>query len=364
MNNRLWKSCRTPLAGAVIAMSALVFAQGAQAQAKPFDGVTLRVATFGGPWRDDLAKFVAPKIEALGGKVEFVIGSPQDNLAKIIAARGREVPFDVVEILDAQVDQVVDAGLLLPLDYSAIPNAAQIEPWQRTPNAIGNWTTQEVICYDKGKFAELGIPVPTTYKDLANDKLANRVMYADITGGGGLANFAGIVYASGGDVNNVKPGLDTLKTFKGVKFWKAGGDVVAAFKTGDIYAAVAHSGWCLRSIKYAGANVAAAHPRINATKVGVMKVGWLGVVKGTKNAAAAMAFINAYLDEEFQIAFAKNSGVWPVNKKAMTRLRTEDPVFVSLNNIEPADIDRMLRVDYKGVNVNSWYDQWNRAVSR
>jgi hypothetical protein len=53
-------------------------------------------------------------------------------------------------------------------------------------------------------------PVPTTYKDLANDKLASRVMLADITGGGGLANFSGIVYASGGDTSNVKPGLDLI----------------------------------------------------------------------------------------------------------------------------------------------------------
>ncbi len=358
------KACGASLAGAIVALSAGLWTQGAQGQAKPFDGVTLRVATFGGPWRDDLAKNLAPKIEALGGKVEFVIGSPQDNLAKIIAARGRDAPFDVVEILDAQVDQVVEGGLIIPLDYAAIPNASQIEPWQRMPNAIGIWTTQEVICYDKGKFAELGIPVPATYKDLANDKLQGRVMLADITGGGGLANFGGIVYAAGGDTSNVKPGLDLIRTIKGAKFWKAGADVIAAFKAGDIYAAVAHSGWCLRAVKYAGANVASAHPRINAAKTGVMKVGWLGVVKGTKNTAAAMYFVNAYLDEEFQLGFAKNTGVWPVNKKAMQRLRTEDPLFVSLNNIESADIDRMLRIDYKGVNVNSWYDQWNRAVSR
>ena len=338
--------------GITLALSA-TWSTTVQAQAKPFDGVTLRVATFGGPWRDDLAKFVAPKIEAMGAKVEFVIGSPQDNLAKIIAARGREAPFDVVEILDAQFDQVVEGGLLVPIDYNAVPNSSQIESWQRNANAVGNWTTQEVICYDKGKFAELGLPVPTSYKDLANPKLVGRV-----------ANFAGMAFASGGDTNNVKPALDTIATIKGAKFWKAGGDVVSGFKSGDIYAAVAHTGWCLRAIKFAGANVAAAHPKINDKQKGVIKVGWLGVVKGSKNAAAAMAFVNAYLDEEFQVAFAKNSGVWPVNKRAIQRLRTEDPVFVALNNIEAADVANMLRVDYKGVNVGNWYDQWNRAVSK
>jgi spermidine/putrescine-binding protein len=176
------------------------------------------------------------------------------------------------------------------------------------PQAVGIWTTQEVICYDKGKFAELGIPVPTTYKDLANDKLAGRVMLADITGGGGLANFAGIVYAAGGDTSNVKPGLDLIGTIKGAKFWKAGADVIAAFKAGDIYAAVAHSGWCLRA-QVRGAN-ARAPSEDRCDETGVLKVGWLGVVKGTKNAAAAMYFVNAYLDEGSS-SVREEHRVWP-----------------------------------------------------
>jgi len=91
------KACGAAFAGSIVALAMGLWTPAAQGQAKPFEGVTLRVATFGGPWRDDLAKNLSPKIEALGGKVEFVIGSPQDNLAKLIAARGREAPFDVIE---------------------------------------------------------------------------------------------------------------------------------------------------------------------------------------------------------------------------------------------------------------------------
>jgi hypothetical protein len=82
------RACGASLAGAIVALAIGLWTPGAHGQAKPFEGVTLRVATFGGPWRDDLAKNLSPKIEAMGGKVEFVIGSPQDNLAKLIAARG------------------------------------------------------------------------------------------------------------------------------------------------------------------------------------------------------------------------------------------------------------------------------------
>lgn len=360
----IWRHIGSAIAVVGLALATFAGVREAAAQDKPFNGVTLRVATFGGPWRDDQIKYIAPKLEAMGAKVEFVIGSPQDNLAKLIAARGREAPFDIFEILDAQFDTVLGGGLLTPIDYNVVKNAEFLDSWQRHPSAVANWTTQEVICYDKGKFAELGIPAPTTYKDLAHEKLAGRVMIPDITSGGGLANFAGFAYAAGGDVNNVKPGLDLIRSLKALKFWKAGGDVVTAFKSGDIYAAIAHAGWCLRSIKTVGANVTSVHPRINANNTGVIKLGWMGVVKGSKNTAAAMHYLHHFVGEEFQVAFAKTSGVWPVNKPAIQRLRTEDPVFVALNKIEKADIEKMLRIDYKGVNVNSWYDQWNRSVSR
>ena len=51
-----------------------------------------------------------------------------------------------------------------------------------------------MICYNREKYAELGLPAPTTYKDLANEKLAGRVVIPDITSGGGFANFGAIDY--------------------------------------------------------------------------------------------------------------------------------------------------------------------------
>jgi spermidine/putrescine-binding protein len=109
-DGRFSKAGGASVVGAILALVLSLSTPGAQGQAKQFEGVTLRVATFGGPWRDDLAKNLSPKIEALGGKVEFVIGSPQDNLAKLIAARGREAPFDVIEILERKSTRSSKAG--------------------------------------------------------------------------------------------------------------------------------------------------------------------------------------------------------------------------------------------------------------
>jgi len=51
----------------------------------------------------------------------------------------------------------------------------------------------------------------------------------------------------------------------------------------------------------------------------------------------------------------------PIDLKRQGRAEVHIPLFYPTS---AADIDKMLRIDYKGVNVNSWYDQWNRAVSK
>lgn len=332
----------------------------ASVAAGEFDGVTLNIGTWGGSWKENIENVIVPKFEAMGGKIEFVTGSPQANLAKLIAGRGN-APFDIMEILDAQIEDFREAEFLQGLDLSKIPNKENLEDWQQNDMVIGSWFTQEVICYHKDKFAELGIDRPTTYSDLANPKLAGRLSIPDITSGGGLANFGGFVHAAGGDEQNIQPGLELISSLNALKFWSRGGEVVTQFESGDVYAAVVHAGWCSRA-KNAGSNVTTVHPYINDQHTGVHKHGWLGIMKSSENAEAAHWFINEYLDADFQFEFAVKSGVVPVNKKAIGRL-TEDPVLAEFLQTDPADISQQLRVDYSKADVADWTDQWNRSVT-
>src|SRR5579862_4485525 len=109
-------------AGALAASAATTLAAD-----KPFDGVALKVGTWGGVWRDLQVQIIAPKMQEMGAKVDYVTGSPQDNLAKLIAARGREPPFDVLDTFDASLPSVVQAGLFQPIDLKAIPNTQFLE---------------------------------------------------------------------------------------------------------------------------------------------------------------------------------------------------------------------------------------------
>ncbi len=350
---------KTAIAGALGVACAVLLA--GTATAGQFDGVTLRVGTWGGAWKGDQEAVIVPKFEALGGKIEFVTGSPQANLAKLIAGRGK-APFDIMEILDAQIGDFLKAKFLQPIDLSKIPNKADLEDWQYDTNKVGSWFTQETICYNQDKFRELGLARPTTYSDLANAKLKGRLSIPDITSGGGLANFGAFAYAGGGDEKNVQPGLKLINSLNALKFWSRGGEVVTQFQSGDVYAAVVHAGWCVRARK-AGANVTTVHPVINDKYVGVHKHGWLGIMKSSKQIEAAHWYINQFIDEDFQFAFATRSGVVPVNKKAIARL-AEDPVLKEMLQLAKADIDRQLRLDYTKADIGAWTDQWNRSVTK
>jgi putative spermidine/putrescine transport system substrate-binding protein len=329
---------------------------------KPFDGVALKVGTWGGVWRDLQVQIIAPKMQEMGSKVDYVTGSPQDNLAKLIAARGREPPFDVLDTFDASLPSVIQAGLFQPIDLKAIPNTQFLESWQFSDRKIASWMTEEAICYNKQKYSELGLSPPTTYRDLANPKLAGRVAIPDIASGGGLSNFSAISYAEGGDLTNLKPALDLITSIKGLKFWRQAEQAVTQFQTGDIYVAVIHAGWCAY-MKKANLPVSVVHPVINSSTKGVLKQGWIGVVSGSKNAKAAETYINQFLNEDFQFEFAKVNGLVAVNRRAQARM-AQDPILKEMLILDAAQMSKMLQVDYSKASISDWTDQWNRRIAR
>src|SRR5579864_7041605 len=121
---------RTKLIGVAGALMLILVAHGAAGADKRFDGVTLKIGTWGGIWRDFQEKIIAPKMQQMGAKIEYVTGSPQDNLAKLIAARGREPPFDVLDTFDASLPTVIQGGLFQRIDLKAVPNIEFLEGWQ------------------------------------------------------------------------------------------------------------------------------------------------------------------------------------------------------------------------------------------
>ena len=343
--------------GAMSVMSAVDTGDAAWAGDR-FKGQTLKVGTWGGKWGDFQKQIIVPKIEAEGGTVLFVHASTQDNIAKLAAARGRDVPIDVMEILDAIMPTFTKENLLQKIDLSQVPNTKHLKDGFYDEWKVATWIVQEGICFNREQFKEMGLPAPKTYKDLGHPKLEGKVVIPDITSGGGLANFAGIVYAAGGDVKNIGPGLKLLSEINALKYWKRAGEAINMMQTGDVAAALIYSGHCSR-VRKSGLPVDAVMPLMANGKRGVMKNGWIGIVKGTSVSELATFYINQFINLDFQSTWAPAMGVIPSNQEALKAFLSDavaQEMFVPL--------EENLQIDYNDADVADWTDRWTRTAGK
>ena len=349
------------LSGLVSGLVVLAAGGGASAQEPRFDGTSIRIATYGGSWRDAIHELIGKELERRGAKVEYVIGNPRDSLNKLIAARGRDVPFDVLELDDGTKPQLLEGQFLEELNYGSLPNSRDLDPNQRDRYTVSTLAAQDGIVYNVKKFEELGIPKPERFKDLFHPKLAGRVSFPDINVGMAINGIAGFAVEGGGDERNIDPGLELIKQLKVASFYKSSVELSTKFNSGDVWAAWWHAGWALR-VKRAGVPVAVSFPKVR-DKQAMAQTVFAAVSRGTKARPAAEAFINRYLDPEVQIQVSRRTGVVPVKKAALSRL-ADDPELKDVMILDPAKIRNMYHIDWSGVNVGEWVNKWNRVMAR
>jgi len=351
-------ACLTGLLG-------LIWAREARSAAaeKRLQGVTLRVGTWGGSWREARHDLIGKKLEEMGAKVEYVLGHPRDNFAKLIAARARgETPIDVMEISPELALTLEKEGFLDKLNYQALPNAANVDASYRTPAAVATQVIQIGIAYNKQKFDELGLPHPASWADLFHPKLAGRVAMTDINTIEAPYILVGLAMLAGGGEKNIDPGYQKLKELKPAYYYKASPDLSTKITLGEIWAAPWHAGWVLR-VKRTGFPLAHADPKVGE-KVGMIAEELMGILRGTKAREAAEFWINQALDPEVQIQFAKKVGVIPTSSKALARTG-EDPDLKGFMWRE-ADQRRAYRMNWQVVEpqMPTWVDKWNRNLAR
>jgi putative spermidine/putrescine transport system substrate-binding protein len=325
------------------------------------EGTTLRVATWGGSWLQFIRTSVERRLRARGVSIEYVIGNPHENLAKLIAARGQPLPFDVIEFSEHNRNDLDEAGVLAPLRYAEIPNAEGLAARDRLATMVANSTTVDGIIYNAKRFEELGLKPPTRYADLADPKLAGRVSFPDATIIQGVKGIIAIAYENGGNEQNLGPGLDAVVRLNVGAFYTSSPKLYTQFKAGDVWAAHWHVGWVERGL-HDNLPLAASLPAIK-DKHGVLSNVWLGVLKGTANERAGAAFINEYLAPEVQAEFGRLIGARPVNQQAADMLK-QDPVLSELLPLTPAAYDAMYFPDMTKIDLNALLDQWKRKVAR
>lgn len=346
--------------GCTLSLGLAMLVGAASAQEPKFDGQTLRVATFGGGWDKAVQELIGVEIEKRGGKVVYVTGSPRDNLAKLIAARGNP-PFDVIEMDDKTYLDAMQGGLLERIRLDKIPNRKDLDAADYADYKVGAWVVQEGLLYLPDKFKEAGIPPPTKYSDLDNPKLAGRVSFADLAAPGTIHILVSIAVDKGGDETKMQPAYDEIKKINAARYWKLGGDAINQLANGNVWVSTLHQGHAAQALDK-GIPVAFVHAR-TGDKVGILRPGWLGIVKGTKVQDAAEFFINAYIEAKAQEGLGVKRGVVPVNAKARDAIMAGNARMKETAILKTDQWKNMLRVKMEKVDPE-YSDQVNRAVAK
>jgi spermidine/putrescine-binding protein len=345
----------------LLALAAALAPSPAPAQGK-WSGVTLRVGTWGGSWKDAVHKHVGQGLESQGLKIEYVVGNPAENLAKLVAARGRgAAPIDVMEIGPAERVAMLREGFLEDVPAAMVPNLGKVPAQAVEKQVVAYDIIQNGIVYRVDKFSQEGIPVPKTYGDLIHPKLQGRVAFPDITNTQHWTAVSALAVEGGGSAASPDAGFERVQRMKPLYFFSAASELANKFNLGDAVAAPWHAGWGVR-LSRGGMNVGFVHPRVG-DRTGAIEWNYIGIVKGARNLAAAAAYLNAFLDTEPQAAFARAVGVAPVNRDARAILARDTEVkrFMLLTDQE---LDGAYSVNWDRVDQAKWRAAWNRMLGK
>jgi len=344
----------------VFALACATVIWSVPAPAGQFDGVTVRLGTFGGKWRDIVDSYVAKAFEKEGGKIEYVLGQPANNMAKLIAARGQEPPFDILETMDNFLPQLAAGSFTDNLDLAKLTNIGQIDKSMYDSGKVMIWITEEGIIYNKAKFAEGGLAPPKRYADLANAKLKGKVSLPDISAAGAIPAIVGMSYEAGGSEADIGPGLELIKKIAPSSFWSSSSNLQTQLANGDVWAAAAQAGNVQRLKGKVDLDI--VFPPVTKGRSGVLKQGYLVKIKGARNAVALEWIIDQFLTETMQMAVMTEGGQVPVHNRALAQLQ-KNPDY-SFLRLSAEDFAKMYSVDFSKVSEAAYVQRWNRTIGR
>ena len=224
-------SRRGLLKAALIATGAVVPQIGTERVAKAES--SLRIATWGGSWRDAVVKDIVDKIELHGVSTDYILGNPDDNLAKLIAAhRVGQIPFDVMESQADQTPLINHSGFFAPLDYAKLPNTKNLPAWARTQYVVYTVATEDGIVYNEEKFKGEGIKPPESYLDLRDKRLTGKVAFPDVSNGIHWNAIVGLAMLDGGSESNLAPAIKLVNELKLAYFYSASTELATRFGSG------------------------------------------------------------------------------------------------------------------------------------
>ncbi|GHA00491.1 extracellular solute-binding protein [Streptomyces subrutilus] len=269
-------------------------------------------------------------------KIKNAFSSGSDAPDVIRADVGWVADFASLQYLDE-----VPAETAGKIDAEFLPQAAASGKYEGKSYAVPQVIDTLGLFYNKKMLADAGVQPPATLEELKTAAAAIKAK----TGKAGLYLrgddsywFLPLIYGEGGDLVDAKNKTVTVDNPAGVKAFKAARDLVTsgaaltnatdgwtnmqtAFKSGEV-AMMINGPWAVADT-YAGdqfkdkANLGVAAVPAGSVKAGAPQGGHdLAVYAGSKNTAAAHAFVDYMTSQEVQVQTAKELSLLPTRTAA------------------------------------------------
>jgi spermidine/putrescine transport system substrate-binding protein len=288
--------------------------------------------------------------------VHDYFSSEAEELTKLRTNPGA---YDLVILNAARVAQAASEGLLMPVDLTKVPNAANIDPaLLANPNFSQDGQGYAVpwLWGLTGIAVREGVTPPAGWADLADPAYVGRVAMDDDAVF--AVNMGALI--TGQDMNDPKD-LDKIKdVLKSLKpniklLWSSEDQWNKAFAAGEFDVGVFWSGGAVRSKRNAKLPVDFVAPKEGA----IAWVDGLGVPASAPNPDAALAFANWLIDPVFYVEWATKVGApASANAKALAGLPADDlsAQVHKADRLVPANVMSAVPDDHREAYNNLWQE--------
>jgi len=300
-----------------------------RAQAKRFDGITIRTNGYGGDYDRILKEYVAkPLEERTGLKVEYQASTLAAAIAKLIASRDNP-PFDMLMADSPNIPELLTAQIIEPLTAKEVPNVSKLLPKVREFGDFGiPYLTNAIILTYNSKLVKQPI---ATFADLGRADLKGRVGLLTPENTGGVLTLIALSESNGGSLDNMEPAFQALAKMREniSATTPATVNMLQLYEQEEVWAGPYFDGR-VYSMRAKGRPMVSVIP-----KEGVYALyNYLVPVKGGKNREAVLAYMNQALSDEavgalvefFRYAPCTNVPLTPAVAKEVVVLPARDAI--------------------------------------
>ena len=312
-------------------------------------GRTLAVGIWGGSHEQILKDVTIPLFEErTGAQVSLVLGNSATRFARLYAERGNPT-MDVVVLAIGYAEQALNDGVLLPSNPAGVPAFATLLPQAQR------------VCYGAAIQA-LGIMYnpayvdpPTSWHDLWKPEYAGKVAVQNFPGTQGSATLVMMARINGGSEFDIQPGIDALVELD-VPFILHGVDAVnTAFLQEEVWMVPQFRGYAQAFKIDKDGPVDWALPKEGAP----ISMNTAAITAGSRNVDLAEVFLDIYLGQETQAAYAQRLYFTPTNTAVVLDDRT-----AALAGFDADEQELLRALDWAMITekTEAWTEIWNRQV--